>query len=101
MRDEGWPGFVFLSPFAFRLSTLAERAASAEFGPEGEHEVEHHADAGEMLAWKPATRLVGIDDAGGGGQAFARQVVVGNQHRHTEAVGLRDPVDARDPVVDR
>ena len=74
--------------------------AMAQLGAQRQHQVEHHADAGEALAREFAARLVGVDDAPGVGQGVAGQVVVGDQHFHAQAVCFGDAVDAGDAVVD-
>ena len=74
--------------------TLAEECAHR-----GEH-IEHHADAGEMLARKRAARLIGINDQLGRGQLRSRQVMIGDQHLDTACARRDDTVDARDAVVD-
>jgi hypothetical protein len=48
-----------------------EETALAQFGAQGEHDVEHDADAGDALGRKVAAGLVGIDDAVGVGQRVA------------------------------
>jgi hypothetical protein len=77
-----------------------ERAARAQFGAQLEHGVEHHADTREMLARKAAPGLIRIDDAGGVGQLFTRQMVVGNQHLQTETLGFIDAFHRADAIVD-
>ncbi len=84
-----------------RLRRLRKHAAPPQFCPQGGEDIEHDADAGEVLARKSAARLVRIDDAGRARQPLPRQVMVGDQHPQPEFVGALDAVDARDAVVDR
>jgi hypothetical protein len=79
---------------------LGKPAALAQFGAQGEHDVEHHADAGDALGREIAAGLVGIDDALGVGQGVARQVVVGDQRGDAVLLGAGDAFQAGDAVVD-
>ncbi len=79
---------------------VGEVAAFPQFGAQGEHHVEHDADAGDALRGKVAARLVGVHDAVGVGQRFRRQVVVGDQRRDAVFAGAIDPFDTGDAVVD-
>ena len=49
---------------------VGEEAALAQFGAQGEHDVEHDADAGDALGREVAARLVRVHDAVGLRQAF-------------------------------
>ena len=71
-----------------------------EPAPERRHEVERYAYAGKVAAGEAASGKVRIHDHGGIGQLAAWQVVVGNQHRYAQPVGLLHPREARNPVVD-
>ena len=79
----------------------AERAAPAQFRAQLHHHVEDHAHAGQVLARESAARLVRVHDALGVGNLRARQMMIGHQHAHAEAVGLRDALDRGDAVVHR
>ena len=79
---------------------LLEPAAPAQLRPQREHDVEHHAHAGDGLAGEVAARLVRIDDARGLRQRIAGQMVVGDQRGDAELVGARHAFDAGDAVVD-
>jgi len=52
-----------------------------------------------MLAREAAAGKVGVDDAVGGWQFVARQVVVGDQRCNAELPGAGNAVDAGDAVV--
>ena len=80
---------------------VGEGVAAAQFRPQREQHVEHHADARDALARKRAARLVRIDDRARGRQFVARQVVIGDEHVDAERVRRLDAVDARDAVVHR
>jgi hypothetical protein len=54
-----------------------------------------------MLARKRAVRLIRVDDAGRVGERGARQMVIGDEDPHAEAVRFRDAFVARDAVVHR
>ena len=99
LRPRGVRG-IGVAPLCQRGDGGIECAAFAQLSAQREHEIEHHANAGEMLARKRAAALVGIDGAGRGWKARARQVVVCDQHLHPQAIGLRDPLDAGDAVID-
>ena len=79
-----------------------EHAAPAQFGAQGQQHVEHHADAGQVLAREAAAGLVGVDDARApAGSVVGRQVMVGDDHLDAAPVGFGHAVDAGDAVVDR
>jgi hypothetical protein len=82
-----------------RCALLRKPVALAQFGAQRQHHVEDHADAGQMLARETAAGKVGVDDAVGGRQFVARQVVVGDQRGDAELPGAGDAVDAGDAVV--
>jgi hypothetical protein len=82
-----------------RRLAVGEGPACAQFGTQGQHDVEHHAAAGDGLARKGAARLVRIDDHIGRRQRVARQVMVGHQHRNAQFVGACHAFDAGDAVV--
>jgi hypothetical protein len=95
-------------PRATRSSRLAklgsgvrQKATLAQFGTQGEHDVEHDADTGDALGREIAARLIGIDDAIRLGQRFARQMVVGDQRRDAEFPGAVDAFNTGNAVVDR
>ena len=67
----------------------------------GDQYVEHHADAGDVLARERAAGLVGVDDDGRRRQRRTGQVVVGDEHVDAPRVRRRHAVDAGDAVVDR
>ena len=75
-------------------------AALAQHGAGGEQDIEHHADAGQMLAGEWAAVLVGIDQHRGIGQDRARQVMIGDQHLHPGRAGVGHAVQAGHAVVD-
>ena len=83
-----------------RLGAMREMTALAQQRPQRAQHVEHHADAGQMLARKRAARLIGIDDPRRLRQPFAGQVMVGDQHVDAERLRRGDTFDARDAVVD-
>jgi hypothetical protein len=70
-----------------RLRAILERAALAEQRTRREQHVEHHADAGEVLARKRAPALVGIDDQRRRRKCRGRQVMIGDQHLDAERGG--------------
>ena len=70
------------------------------FAQRREH-VEHHANAGGVLAKEGATRLIGIDDGIGIRKFLARQVMIGNHHRHAQLPGGPDTLNGGYAVVDR
>ena len=76
-------------------------AAPAQFGAQRQHDVEHHADAGQRLAREIAAGLVRVDDHLCRRQFVARQVVVGNQRGDAAAPEFGHAFDAGDAVVDR
>ena len=90
------------SSSAARLGSGArgKGAALAQQRARRQQHVEHHADAGEMLAGEFAARLVGIDDQRRVRQRRRGQVVVGDQHLDAERCRRGDAVVARDAVVD-
>ena len=51
---------------------IIELASLTQLGAQGQHQIEHDADAGEVFARKAAARLVRVDDAFGGRQFGAR-----------------------------
>ncbi len=72
------------------------------------HQVEDHADAGEVLAREVAARLVRVHDGAGRGQRLAGQVMVGDEHvdavrgRHCHAGVAGDTVvDGDDEIRPR
>ena len=70
---------------AAAASPRSKHAARAQLAAQREQHVEHHADAGEVLAREAARRLVRVDDHVGIGQPHVvveqrRQVVVGDDH---------------------
>jgi hypothetical protein len=83
----------------WRLGGLGVHAAAAQFGAQGQQHVEHHADAGQVLARELAARLVRVHDHRGVGQCLAGQV--GHHDVDAARVGGRHAVDAGDAVVDR
>ena len=72
-----------------RLVARVERAARAQLGAQREQHVEHHADAGDVLARETAAGLVRIDDARRRRQRAPGQVVVGHQHLDASALARR------------
>ena len=83
-----------------RLRGRREAPAGAQFRAQRQQNVEHHADARQVLARKAAARLVRIDDARGVRQHRPGQVMVGDEHGDAEFVGPRHAVDTGDAVVD-
>ena len=83
------------------LGALFEGATSSEFRSEGQHQIKHHADAGEVLARETATGLVRIDDALRVGQGGAGQVMISYPDAHAGRIGGDDTFDAGDTVIDR
>ena len=81
-------------------STFGKPAAPAQLNAQRKHQVEHDANARQVLARETAPRLIGIDDAPGVRQRVAGQMVIGNEHAHAQRIGGGDAVDARDAVVD-
>jgi hypothetical protein len=73
---------------------------AAQFRAQGQQHVEHHADAGQVLAREAAFGLVRIDDDARGRQRVGRQVVVGDDDFDAAPVRLGHAVDAGDAVVD-
>jgi len=66
---------------------------------QGNEDIKHDADAGEMLAREVVARLVGIDDGGGAGQTGAGQMMIRDQYLHTHLAGQRHALAAGDAVV--
>ena len=62
--------------------------------------IEHDAHTGQVLVREGAAGLVGVDDGQRGRQRLGRQVVVGDDDRQAEAVGMFDTGDRGDAVVD-
>jgi hypothetical protein len=91
------------SSSAPRLGTgaVAERAAFAQFDPQRQHQVEHYADAGQILAREAAARLIRVNDAPGIREHGARQMMIGNENAHAQRIRGGDAVDACDAVVYR
>ena len=76
-----------------------EPARRAQPGAQRHQHIEDHANPGQVLARKGTTGLIGVDDGRRRGQCVPGQVVVGDQHRDAELIGVRHPVDAGDAVV--
>ncbi len=72
-----------------RLRPLRKAAALTQQRARRQQHVEHHADAGQVLAGKRAARLVRIHDQRRGRQRCRRQVMVGDQHVDAERRRLR------------
>ncbi len=94
MRKSGCRAFGFL-PFC------GKPAAATQLCAQGQHQIEDDADAREVLAGEAAAGLVGVDYAQRVGQGRPGQMVVGDQHAQSEAVGGGNALDARDAVIDR
>jgi len=73
--------------------------ALAQLGAQRHQHIKHHADAGEMLAWKGAAGLVRIDDQCVRNRV-AGQVVIGDDHFDAQLAGALDAGMAGDAVVD-
>jgi hypothetical protein len=72
-----------------RLGLGVEHAAPAQFGAQGQQHIEHHADAGQVLAREAALGLVRVDDHARRRQRVARQVVVGDDDFDAAPVRLQ------------
>ena len=78
---------------------LRIRAPLSEPGSQGEHQIEHDAHAGEVLARKAAARLVGIDDGGSARQCVPGQVMIGDDDLDPERSRRLHAFDAGDAIV--
>ena len=79
---------------------IREHAALAQECARGRQHVEHHTDAGQVLAGERAARLVRIDDQRRRRQRRGGQVMVGDQHVDAARDRRSHAVVARDAVVD-
>ena len=64
-----------------------------------QHDIKNHADSSEIFAREAISSLVRINDRFGVGERIARQMVIGNQDRHSCRVSGAHAVNARDTVI--
>ena len=93
-RDQIEQGSEIRFGFVGKQSTLAHFSAQCQQG------IKHNADTGYGFARKATTGLVRVDDGGGVRQQVARQMVIGDQRRNAESVGLGNTRVTGDAVVD-
>ena len=84
-------------PMAARVQYRANRALAAQ----GQHQVQRHAHAGQVLEGVGAVAPVGIHHRTGTGQILLALMVIGNHHVHPQRVGKFNLLIAGDAAVHR